>query len=57
MKKWLEEYGIEYEERDLQDGAFPALVIKDFKNFTNPRKDPLMKISREKAQKRLEKGN
>jgi hypothetical protein len=48
---------MEYEERDLKDSAFPALVIKGFKNFSNPQQDLLLKISQEKAQKRLEKGN
>jgi hypothetical protein len=48
---------MEYEERDLKDGAFPALVIKGFRNFTNPQQDPLMKISYEKARERILKGN
>ncbi|CAI2184383.1 811_t:CDS:2 [Funneliformis geosporum] len=45
------------QERDLKDGVFPAIVIKDFRNFTNPQQDPLMKISHEKAQKKLAEGN
>jgi len=57
MKKWLEEWGMEYEESDLKDGVFPALVIKGFKNFSNPQQDPLLKISQEKAQKKLKEGN
>jgi len=57
MKKWLEEYGMEYEERDLKDGVFPALVIKDFKNFADPQQDSLMRTSYEKAQQRLAERN
>lgn len=48
---------MEYEESDLKDGVFPALVIKGFKNFSNPQQDPLLKISQEKAQKKLKEGN
>jgi len=56
IKSLLEEWGSKYEERDLKDGVFSALVIKGFQNFANPQQDPLMKTSFEKAQKRLEKG-
>jgi len=48
---------MEYEERDLKDGVFPALVIKDFKNFADPQQDSLMRTSYEKAQQRLAERN
>jgi hypothetical protein len=48
---------MKYEERDLKDGVFPALVIKGFRNFTNPQQDPLLKISQEKSQRKLKEGN
>jgi adenine-specific DNA-methyltransferase len=37
IKKWLEEWGSEYEERQLDDGHVPALMLKD--GFSQATKD------------------
>ena len=47
MKEWLEGWGSQYEERDLQDGWNPALVIKGSSNFNS--RDPAVKKASQKA--------
>lgn len=37
IKKWIQEWGSEYEERDLKDGFVPALVLKGARD---PRRGP-----------------
>ncbi|KLL04743.1 MAG: DNA methyltransferase [Mycoplasmataceae bacterium RV_VA103A] len=52
MKPLLEEWGSEYEEKELNDGCVPGLILKgfDLKNLENPEKDPVFQKAREKAQ-------
>jgi len=47
MKEWLEGWGSEYEERDLEDGWNKALVIKNSQNFNS--NDPAVKKASQKA--------
>ena len=45
IKKWVEEWGSIYEERDLKDGFMRALLLKgakDPRKLTDPMKDPIV---------------
>lgn len=53
IKSWLEQWGSEYEERDLGDGFVPGLVLKGAKNPKTKRSrqsDPVLKAARLKAE-------
>ncbi|MCE8168183.1 MAG: site-specific DNA-methyltransferase [Candidatus Moeniiplasma glomeromycotorum] len=58
MKRFLEGWGSEYQEVDIKDGKYPALLIKGFsaKNLENPLNDSAIQTSSQKAQTILEKG-
>jgi adenine-specific DNA-methyltransferase len=54
IKSWLEEWGSRYEERDLDDGFVPALVLqgaKDPRSLTDVMEDPVVRRARRRAQK------
>lgn len=59
-KAWLEEWGTEYEERNLADGRGKALVIKDaavkLKGY-KPDQDRIFTAARTRAEARREAGN
>ena len=57
IKNWLEEYGSEYEEHDLQDGKPPALILKGSKDYQDQENNSIVKKVQIKAQKRLKEGN
>lgn len=52
IKPLLEEWGSEYEEKELNDGNVSGLILKgfDLKNLEIPNKDPIFQKSQEKAQ-------
>ncbi|MCE8158932.1 MAG: site-specific DNA-methyltransferase [Candidatus Moeniiplasma glomeromycotorum] len=52
MKPLLEEWGSEYEEKDLNDGNVLGLILKgfDLNNLENPKRDLVFKQAKEKAQ-------
>jgi adenine-specific DNA-methyltransferase len=52
MKPLLEEWGSEYEEKELNDGNVPGLILKgfDLKNLENPSQDPVFQQAKAKAQ-------
>ncbi len=53
FKKWLEGWGSQYEERALDDGYVPALLLsgaKDPRNLKNPLDDPVASTARAKAE-------
>lgn len=58
MKPLLEEWGSEYEERDLNDGNVLGLILKGFglNNLGSPEKDPTFQQAKSKAQKIYETG-
>ena len=59
IKKWLEEWGSKYEERDLGDGFVPALLIKGAKDprvLEEPLDDPLVSKAQKAALKIRQKG-
>lgn len=51
MKPLLEEWGSEYEEKELDDGNVLGLILKGFnlKNLENPKRDPIFRQAKEKA--------
>jgi adenine-specific DNA-methyltransferase len=60
MKAWLEEWGVKYVERDIDDGFAKALVIKDApipEEGQDISDHPFIKACAEKAKARLERGN
>ncbi len=58
MKAAVEEWGVKYEDRDLDDGLHPALVIKGVKDpLAADAKDPALKSAVSKATKRRKAGN
>ncbi|CAG8639852.1 17848_t:CDS:10, partial [Racocetra fulgida] len=46
-----QEWGSEYEEKKLDDGCVPGLILKgfDLKHLENPKKDPVFRRAKEKA--------
>lgn len=58
MKDAVEAWGVEYEDRDLNDGFQPALVLKGVVNpgSKNPMRDPVVKLAASKAVARREEG-
>ena len=52
MKPLLEEWGSEYEERDLGNSGVPNLILKDFNldNLKDPEQDPIFQQAKKKAQ-------
>jgi len=52
MKPLLEEWGSEYEEKELNDGNVLGLTLKGFnlKNLEDPEKDPIFQQAKEKVQ-------
>ena len=59
VKKWLEEWGSAYEERDLKDGLAPALVLKGAKNpaAVDPLTDPVVARASRAANKVRARGS
>lgn len=59
IRKWVEEWGSDYEERDLKDGFGPALLLKgskDPRSLANPASDPVVAAARRRAQRRRDAG-
>jgi len=58
MKPLLEEWDLEYEEKNLNDNCVSGLILKgfDLNNLKNPEKDPIFQQAKEKVQKRYQKG-
>jgi adenine-specific DNA-methyltransferase len=53
IRRWLEQWGSEYEERDLGDGFVPGLVLKDSRESARdlaPLTDPVVQKAQEKAE-------
>lgn len=57
MKKWLEEWGVDYEDLDIGDGRGKTLAIKGWGAANKRQKEKLLKLSKEIAAKRLARGN
>jgi adenine-specific DNA-methyltransferase len=57
MKKWLEEWGVEYEDLDIGDGRGKALAIKGWSAANKSQQVKLLKRSKDIAEKRLAQGN
>lgn len=54
IKKWLEQWGSRYEERDLDDEFVPALLLKgaaDPRTLSDPSEDPVVQQARKRAEK------
>jgi adenine-specific DNA-methyltransferase len=54
IKRWLEQWGSEYEERDLSDGYVPALLLKDAadpRTLSNSYEDPVVRQALDRAEK------
>lgn len=59
IKAWMQEWGSQYEERDLEDGFVPALMLKgasDPQKLASPEDDPVVMRARKQAEKIREKG-
>lgn len=58
MKSWLEEWGVDYEDADLNDPRGVALAIRGWGNAkTKGQRDAVIKAAATKATKRLKQGN
>lgn len=59
MRAGVEEWGVDYEDRQLGDGLRPALVIKGARDplKTNPARDPAVRAARSQVVERRKKGN
>ncbi len=59
IKKWLQEWGSDYEERDLKDGFVSGLVLKgakDPRNAAKVKSDPIVANANKRASKIRERG-
>ena len=57
MKAAVEDWGVQYEDVDINDGMRPALVIKGTDPFAaNPERQPAVRAARKKAMARMEGG-
>jgi len=60
IKKWVEAWGSEYEERDLKDGFVSALILKgakDPRKLSNLLSDPIVAKANRRATKIRNRGN
>ncbi|QHB71786.1 site-specific DNA-methyltransferase [Stenotrophomonas sp. 364] len=56
MKKWLEEWGVDYEDFDIGDGRGKALALKGWAASTESQRQKLLAKSQSTSSKRLEQG-
>lgn len=56
MKKWLEEWGVDYEDLDIGDGRGKALALRGWATSTDSQRQKLLAKSKVTSSKRLEQG-